>query len=410
MSARVLLFMSVFVGAGCSGPSTTPAPTPAPTPSRPLASAPRYQPPPDTYVRSLLLNFDSPDDVAFIDSPGVRITADPETPSNRVLLAKSASIKLDALMSGRPFPGRWDLLALKLRGTRHGAVQVSLSGPPLPQPSSSFKVTPDQWSTVWFDLSSIKFGAGSEPTTTSAPDAQPTQASTSPTAPFILRLLADQDVLLDEVALAQSATQVASSTLPQTPLTFLVRRKALQWQVLLGGELVLKLPALPFVADGYRVVEANATRVLFATAEQDRTICIDRTGRLIENGKTRLEPAVMKHAKAVAENASPAKVEVSGEGRVERSLPGDRNNDGFDETRGVYTVRAAGNRVTVRLTRQNATVRWPVIEVYDLPAGAVSAWLEGQVLSTATRLPDGRVVLELPIQLERPTTVQITSR
>lgn len=349
----------------------------------------RYMPPADQYVKSKLIDFDSPYDTTFVVAGGVKLIDDPEKPGNRVMLANAAQVKLGALVRGREFPGVWDLLGVRMRADSGTTTRLSIStNDAAPLNSADANVSPG-WAMHWIELKKL-----------------PTSMPADQELLFTIRSLDGKPLQIDDVVLAQSKTTVSQSIVPESGESWRVGRSALRWQVLANDQELLALPAAPFVDGGYRVIESNPVRTVFASPAE--TIAIDRTGRLIANSSPRLDAKLMTFAKAFAENESPATIEVDADsGRVERNLPGDRDNDGYDESRGCYTVRAAGGRVDIRLSPGKAKVSWPVIEVLGLPQGQVSVWLEGQLVPWVTRLSDGKAIIELPVKLERPVEAQI---
>ena len=94
-------------------------------------------------------------------------------------------------------------------------------------------------------------------------------------------------------------------------------------------------------------------------------------------------------------------------GRVDRGTPGDANNDGYNESRGAYEFAATGPRFEATLTPQGATIIRPVLEISGLPPGKVLITVEGQLVSESTRLSDGTLLVELPVRIERATTVNV---
>lgn len=381
--SRFWMLSLCLIAGGCTYTNDRPQAAPV------AQKAARYVPPADQYVKSKLLDFDSPYDTNFVVAGGVRLVNDPQQPGNRVLLAPTATIKFTSLIRGRDFPGMWDLIGVRTRSEQGGTLRLGLTTSGGTRLAQNDATTTADWSVQWLELQKLPASMASDGELLLSVESTDRKA-----------------IYIDDILLAQSRTVVAQSTVPESNEPWRVTRSGLKWYVTAGEQTLLSLPAAPFVGEGYRVVESNPVRTVFASPAS--TIAIDRNGRLIENGKTKFDPTVSKFAKAVAENASPASIEVGeDEGRVERTLPGDKDNDGYDESRGCYTVRASASRLNVRLTPGNSAVRWPVIEVIGLPTGAVSVWLEGQLVPYVTRLSDGKVMIELPIRLERAVEAQI---
>jgi hypothetical protein len=363
-----------------------------------------YVAPADRVQTSTLLDFDNPLDSTFVDASSIRLADDPMRAANHTLVADgSIRLNLTSLTRGRDVGGAWDVLGLRVWSDVGTSCDVTLIGPPTsPAYPRRFALAAKVWTSIWIEVPRLYVA---QPTSVS------TQSAIGSASERLQVIVSPIDragrVLIDDVMLARSHATVSESTVPTTNQRWCVSRRGLEWIATVNGEAIFTLPAAPFVPGGYHVMASDPTRALF-TNDAGTTVCIDRTGRLIENGRTKLDPRVLKFAKAIAENASPALCEVvEGEGRIERSLPGDHDNDGYDETRGCYSVHAVAGRATLRLTRQGATVKWPVLEVFDLPPGPVNVWLDGDIIPWAVRTEDGRVIVELPVELERPIEVQI---
>ena len=393
-----LAALALIAGEGCI--ATTESLT-SPSPTKPAL----YAAPADRVQTSMLLNFDDPLDSTFVDAPAINFSDDPTHAGNHVLAVdRSVRLNLTALTLGRGVGAAWDVFGLRVWSEAATTCDITVIGPPTsPAYPRRFSLAAHAWTTLWMDAPKL---SGVRPASTSTS----TQLSDGTADRFLVvfsQSVPTGRLLIDDVMLARSEATVSDSRVPKTNEHWHVARRGLQWIAAVNDVAIFTLPAAPFVPGGYLVMESDPTRALF-TNDSGTTVCIDRTGRLIEDGRAKLNARVLKFAKAIAENASPALIEIiDGQGRIERSLPGDRDNDGYDERRGCYTVRAVAGRVNLRLTKQGATVKWPALEIYDLPPGAVNVWLDGDIVPWAVRAEDGRVIVELPIELERPVEVQI---
>jgi hypothetical protein len=94
-------------------------------------------------------------------------------------------------------------------------------------------------------------------------------------------------------------------------------------------------------------------------------------------------------------------------GRLNRTAPGDANNDGFDETRGSYSIIATGPRLELQILPRSVPVARPVLEISGLPPGEPLVTVEGQLIDRTARLPDGTLLVELPLQFNRPLAVNL---
>ena len=59
------------------------------------------------------------------------------------------------------------------------------------------------------------------------------------------------------------------------------------------------------------------------------------------------------------------------------------------------------------ITPQNVGLTGAVLEIAELPPGKVLATMEGQLVDRIVRLDDGRVLIELPGTLDRPTMLNV---
>jgi len=163
---------------------------------------------------------------------------------------------------------------------------------------------------------------------------------------------------------------------------------------------------------GWTLVEANAFRSIFANAS-GQTVCIDMRGRSYWDGEYRaLSAAAKEQLDWMAQHKSPGRLEPLDDSvELLRISQGDKNNDGYDESRGTYRLKAQSPRVKFRLEPSpSSPLLWPVLEVDDLPQGELSISVEGDRVDRIWRLADGRVLVELPMRIARPAVVEIRSR
>ena len=374
-----ILIATALAATGCKGGAVAPAA------ALPPAPAARYVPPADRYVRSVLLDFESPLDATFVEATDKRVVVDATLAANHVLeAAGTASIRLGALVRGREFPGAWDLVGVRFFTTVASRCDVSVADGEATIAAGGASLAAGRWRTVWLDLGAL---AGTTRPATSMPSDDE----------LIVRVASTSAVVgIDDVVLAQSRIVVAQSSSPRSGDPFCVARAGAEWRATLGERTLLTLPAAPFAEDGYRVVEADAARVVFRDSSGD-VACVDRQGRVTRGGDATPSPAAISI--------------VDGAARVERNLPGDRDNDGFDESRGCYAIRATGGRFTFRIDGSpTAPTSWPTVDVVGLAAGEVSVWVEGQSVPSITRAADGRTTIELPLDVQRPIDVQVRMR
>lgn len=175
------------------------------------------------------------------------------------------------------------------------------------------------------------------------------------------------------------------------------------------GRFSFSIPTAEAQADGWTIVEASPARVRFTSKGQPSSLTVYADGRAYCDGEYKSMNAAMTDAGALAaSHQSPAEISVPQLlGRVDRSSPGDANNDGYNESSGSYEVVAFGPRIEVTLAPRTAVLSRPVIEIAQLPGGTVLATLEGQLISSPVRLANGNVLIELPARLQRAAVVNV---
>jgi hypothetical protein len=150
--------------------------------------------------------------------------------------------------------------------------------------------------------------------------------------------------------------------------------------------------------------EASVLRAVYTSKGPEKLKVFYHDGRQITDGRDQTgDPELAKaHDKPADVVIAPAM------GRLDRNSPGDANNDGYSEREGVYKLIASGGRVEFQIKPQaGVPVPRPVVEISGLPKGKILATMEGRLVEVMVRLPDGRVLLELPGTLTRATTVNV---
>jgi hypothetical protein len=171
-----------------------------------------------------------------------------------------------------------------------------------------------------------------------------------------------------------------------------------------------KLLTADAAKEGWELHEVNDLRARFVSPQgKSKTVTVYSDGRSYWDSAYKGLSRETRDAPAFAEQHEwPAQVAVPADlGRVNRTTPGDANNDGYNESRGAYQVVAAGSRLEIKLTPQTRTLVRPVIEVTGLPPGNVLITIEGRLIEQSMRLEDGTMLIELPGTLNRATTVNL---
>lgn len=343
--------------------------------------------------RSVLLDFEHESDQLFAiatpttakiaSSPGGAGTALKLAPGTRRL-----EVKLASILSGRAFPGAWTLLRVSLTAATDCAMTLAYVVDGKPQVSAPIMLSAEKPRTVAIDLTTL-------PAVNDVGSLELIFPSGSP-ADFCvddLELIDNADTLVDG--------RDGGLTLQQKGLTLTASRSA---------SFKLRLPLAESPAGGWNVVEANALRARFHSdrpSESELTLYDD--GRMLTSGVFgAISASVRDDPRYRAGHASPAEIYVPEEqGRVDRNTPGDANNDGYNERLGVYCIVAGASRIDVTIRPRDVAVPRPIVQISDLPAGDIRATVEGRLIDRVVRLPDGAVLLALPLRVERATTVSV---
>jgi hypothetical protein len=353
----------------------------------------------------VLLDFERPTDAAFLTARGPACQTSPDAAHTGLSSLKlvgpgTVDVKLHSLLSGNAFPGAWTLAGGYFRPAESSApVRVTLAYrlPSADQPLAqrTIELTDAQrWTPVFLDLT-------------------PLAANPSAEVGQLTIQVDGGPAYCDDVVLVNNANTFEAPPPGATP--------GVGWTIKQGGydilverfgrfRVMFKTPEAD--ADGWTVDEASDLRVRLASVSgQHWTIYLD--GRQYRDAQfSSLLPAMGNALEYVREqHASPAELLVPEEfGRIDRDTPGDRNNDGYNERRGSYQLVARGTRFEVMIRPHATPLVRPVLEIAGLAAGEALVTVEGQLIEKTTRLANGNLLVELPIALRRPTTVNVTVR
>jgi hypothetical protein len=148
--------------------------------------------------------------------------------------------------------------------------------------------------------------------------------------------------------------------------------------------------------------------VRFRSSGPQKSVTIYSDGRAFWDGEYRPVSASAADPIFVQQHVSPARVEVPEEfGRLDRDTPGDADNDGYNESRGAYSIQAAGPRLELTLTPRTAALMRPVLEVHGLPPGKALVTVEGRLIESVLRLEDGTLLIGIPARINRTTRISV---
>jgi hypothetical protein len=355
---------------------------------------------------SNLLDFESSTDLTFVTAQpqGVPLidSAIARSGGHCLVLtggATAVTIKTPVLLQGRPFPADWTLLGGYVLTDRPANLTISLQNDDDGAGSAgsstlsrTIAIAPGVWMPAMLDLTSLGGSPRGEVGTLHF------QFAAAPGATIRL----DDIMLVDNQELLVDTSTESSSG-------WRVGRKGLNYVIDAPERFGLALPTSQAQAAGWTAVEACEKRARFASAAPPGTLTIYSDGRMYFGGDFRSAWRDLKDAsEQAAQHASPADVSIpDAMGRLNRSTPGDGDNDGYNESRGAYEIVARGDRIEATLSPRSATLSRPVLEIAGLPPGQVRVTVEGRLVPGAVRLSSGDVLIEVPGQIVRPILVNV---
>jgi len=209
-------------------------------------------------------------------------------------------------------------------------------------------------------------------------------------------------------ATAPTAASVAA-TLAPAGAGWLVQRRGLSYIGEAPGKFNFKLLTTDASRSGWKIEEANSLRARFTSDGPAKNLTVYSDGRAFKDGEwSPMSADVRDNADYLASHQSPPEIQISESlGRVNRNTPGDANNDGYNERRGAHQIIASEARLELKIIPHTIAVTNPVLEISGLPEGSVLVTVEGRLVDRGERLPDGTLLVELPVRIDRPTVVNL---
>ncbi|MGC4033551.1 MAG: hypothetical protein QM754_17830 [Tepidisphaeraceae bacterium] len=213
-----------------------------------------------------------------------------------------------------------------------------------------------------------------------------------------LRFDAEQSFLIDDVLLVNNRRVLA-----ELPGVWTVENDGLSIVVKTPGTEPRTIPSLAAAADGWAVSEVSPLRLRLTDATGRRQWVLLPDGTSVIDGRLDSRDTLQRLS-----FGSPGDLAVDdATGRIDLETPGDANNDGFNETRAAYQVIATAARVRLKLTPAGNPIVWPLFEIHGLPPEATVVTAEGKLIDRTARLPDGTLLVQLPIRIEEPTEITV---
>jgi hypothetical protein len=339
---------------------------------------------------SRLLGFDSPrEDATFLHASRFAFDRDSAFTGAfglRVPVAERLRIKLGALVLGREFPGRWSMLGLHVRVDRAASMILVLRADERPIATVSIDLEPG-WQRAWLSIPSLVPATDGLTLEVEVSVEMSGDRSGERSGEPRDRIEGDSSatVMLDDLIVAAPTRVVVA---PSDDGLSVVRRDT-RWEAITGDGEPLRLPWDP-LDGGYRLIEASPLRVRFESPSGER-VSMDRHGR-----------------RYPLDDVPPVDVDPIDEtARLIRHRPGDSDADAFDESCGSFVIRARQSRVRLRIDPGEGAIDRPMFEVENLPSGNVRVTADGSWIDPVIRLPDGRVLVELPMRVDRAMTLEI---
>lgn len=396
-SMKRIVLIPVLGGAlaGCH-PAAAPAPASVETP---LIGVEMVRVVPELRVQrfNTLLDLESDVDAVFVlaSGGGARLVDSRAHTGRRALevtdRSPSIDIKLSSLLTGRSFPGNWALVGAYVRSDNPCEVVAELLEGDRVVTSSAVRPVPGRWTALMLDLSRV-----------AAPDNA--EAPTAPGFRLRLRWRGEGPLWVDDVMLVDNLQQL----LEGGPDGMSVRKRGMTILCQYPGRFAVALDMLEGNPEGWTVEEVSPIRARFAGGGKTRSLVIYDNGLSYWDGEPRSLFGMLRLEDGWGrQHRQPGKVSVGQTpGRVRRTTPGDADNDGYNELTGAYQLEAEGARLEVTIEPDEQLVS-PVLEIVGLPVGRVTVTAEGRLIDDHARLPDGRVLIRLPLRFQRPLSVLV---
>jgi|GEM_PF-4558940 len=278
---------------------------------------------------------------------------------------QSIRVRMGAALIGREFPGRWKYFGFHAQSSSPARLRVRWHDAGLAREALSVDV--DKLSREWIELFA--------PADLGKLELELINESAEQVSIGI-----DDFILCDPELVVQQPDQ-STIGLERTQLGWYLESKegriyAGRWDPMSGG---------------VRPIENSPLRVIFMDA-RGKQFSFDSNGLR----RPTIDPEALLDFTVLDESA-----------RIDRNSAGDSDQDGYDESSGSYQIHALLPTVSLRASPKEKSVDRSMLEIVNLPPGEVRVTVEGQLVERVHRFPDGRVLIELPITIDRPTLIEI---
>ncbi len=350
----------------------------------------------DQRIRTLL-DFENESDLVFAQSDS-KIAIDPLAHTGKSAMrvdGTSVIFRIYSILFDTDFPGNWTLLGAYVRPQVNTPVLAELLAGGQVVASTRNTIPADRWSFAGIDISRLN-----------------TAVISSARERLMFRLTFESagalaTTLIDNVVLIDNRKTLID-TMESDRLGWKISRCGYITTIDAPGRFKIDAVAAATHDKGWVLSEYSALRAVLRSAGAIKTWVLYRDGRCIEDGRMTVKGA--KGDAAIAAHLKPALVAVDETtGKLNRHTEGDLDNDGYNERLGAYQIDATVARVQLKITHAGVDAASPVFEIAGMPDGKLSATVEGRLIQSASRLGDGKVLVVIPLLIDRPMSITVVS-
>ncbi|MFQ6049307.1 MAG: hypothetical protein ACE5K7_08085, partial [Phycisphaerae bacterium] len=93
-------------------------------------------------------------------------------------------------------------------------------------------------------------------------------------------------------------------------------------------------------------------------------------------------------------------------GALVRNDPGDFNNDGFNESRGYYSIALDGGLARFSFNRPGQLRFYPTFKLYNSAGRQCWVYVDGRLIQRTWRDRQGRLLFQIDRIIDKPITVE----